>query len=140
MSVKIFDIIPVGDSAERAQNSEPSLAVNPNDPIQIIAGSFAVDPPFFLTTGSGFGASSTSHGFEPGRQTTSMAYNNLNNYGSAPGQGKTASVNVSAMAQTASRRLSSTGLDKLRGTRPGRPGSAPRGQRQHRLRGVRAMG
>jgi hypothetical protein len=53
MSVKIFDIIPVGDSAERAQNSEPSLAVNPNDPMQIIAGSFAVDTPFFLTTDGG---------------------------------------------------------------------------------------
>jgi hypothetical protein len=46
MSVNIFDIIPVGDSAESAQNSEPSLAVNPNDPTQIIAGSFAVTRPF----------------------------------------------------------------------------------------------
>ncbi len=161
MSVKIFDIIPVGDSAESAQNSEPSLAVNPNNPMQIIAGSFAVDTPFFLTTdggttwsvyailinddkslawktdGSGFLASTlkpttrvrnsydiptysgTVSGsgfgapidiFAPNRPDfldqpwvrtgpsnhVYVAYNNLNNYGTALGQGKTASVNFSA--------------------------------------------
>ena len=55
----IVDVIPVGDSAEAHQNSEPSFAVNPNDPTQIIAGAFAffsgggVITPFFLTVDGG---------------------------------------------------------------------------------------
>ncbi len=55
----IIDIIPVADSAETDQNSEPSLAVDPLDPTQIIAGAFSsfVGPdiitPFFLTTNGG---------------------------------------------------------------------------------------
>ena len=165
MSVKIVDVIPVGDSAETAQNSEPSLAVDPNDPTQIIAGAFAVDTAFFLTTdggttwsdyaslvsddkslawktdGSGFLASTlkptprvrnsediptysgtisaTGFGapintFAPRRPDSLdqpwvrtgpsnhvyVAYNNLNNFGTALGQGKTASVNVSTNGGT----------------------------------------
>jgi PEP-CTERM motif len=34
------DVIPLAQSAETDQNSEPSLAVNPRDPTQMIAGSF----------------------------------------------------------------------------------------------------
>src|SRR4029079_5869917 len=55
------DIIPVADSSETDQNSEPSLAVNPADPTQAIAGAFngdfldsgGVRTPFFLTTDGG---------------------------------------------------------------------------------------
>jgi len=43
---RIFDIIPFQDSGEALQNSEPSLAVDPLDPTQIIAGAF----PGVLTT------------------------------------------------------------------------------------------
>lgn len=38
--IKIVDLIPVGDSAETDPNAEPSLAVNPFNPNQIIAGAF----------------------------------------------------------------------------------------------------
>jgi len=37
VKLNIVDIIPNGDSAESDQNSEPSLAVNPLDPRQMIA-------------------------------------------------------------------------------------------------------
>lgn len=39
-AIRIVDIIPGSDSAETDQNSEPSLAVNPLDPQQIIAAAF----------------------------------------------------------------------------------------------------
>ena len=38
---RIFDTIPFFDSGERGQNSEPSLAVDPLDPTQILAGAFS---------------------------------------------------------------------------------------------------
>jgi hypothetical protein len=57
---QIVDIIPISDSAETGQNSEPSLAVDPLDPTQIIAGSFSstftgggVSSPYFKTTNGG---------------------------------------------------------------------------------------
>ena len=48
--IRLVDIIPKNDSAETAQNSEPSLAVDPLDPTQMIAGVFG-DPtnPYFKT-------------------------------------------------------------------------------------------
>ena len=58
-SLKITDIIPFGNSNEIAQNSEPSLAVNPLDPRQIIAGAFAQvaqggsGNPYFKSTDGG---------------------------------------------------------------------------------------
>src|SRR6266566_2005531 len=39
--LQIVDIIPNSDSAESAQNSEPSLAINPLNPAQMIAGAFS---------------------------------------------------------------------------------------------------
>ncbi len=53
MAASIVDIIPVNRSGETAQNSEPSLAVDPNDPTQIIAGTFGAQTPYFLTTDGG---------------------------------------------------------------------------------------
>src|SRR5581483_6337075 len=60
INLRQFDIIPFSDSAEHGQNSEPSLAVNPTDPAQIIAGSFSstftgggVSSPYFKTTNGG---------------------------------------------------------------------------------------
>ena len=55
------DIIPVGDSSEVKENSESSLAVDPLDPRQIIAGAFAYDfqsisdiqQPYFKSTDGG---------------------------------------------------------------------------------------
>src|SRR5262249_4949073 len=49
----IVDIIPNIASAESEQNSEPSLAVDPFDPRQIIAGSFGYATPYFKTVNSG---------------------------------------------------------------------------------------
>jgi len=49
----IVDIIPNIASAESEQNSEPSLAVDPFDPRQMIAGSFGSGTPYFKTVNSG---------------------------------------------------------------------------------------
>jgi hypothetical protein len=38
--LRLVDIIPQSDSGETAQNSEPSIAVNPVNPMQMIAGTF----------------------------------------------------------------------------------------------------
>jgi hypothetical protein len=52
--LQIVDIIPVSDSAESGQNSEPSLAVNPLNPAQIIAGAFSNNTtPFFISLDGG---------------------------------------------------------------------------------------
>jgi hypothetical protein len=53
--LKITDITPFGNSDETAQNSEPSLAVNPLDPRQIIAGAFGTKTgsPYFESTDGG---------------------------------------------------------------------------------------
>ncbi len=65
---RIVDVIPNGASAETGQNSEPSLAVDPLDPTQMISGTFSssfvgnqVTSPFWKstnggTTWSGFGS------------------------------------------------------------------------------------
>ena len=37
----LVDIVPNSDSSETEQNSEPSIAVNPLNPMQMIAGAFA---------------------------------------------------------------------------------------------------
>ena len=46
MPISVVDIIPFANSVESDQNAEPSIAVNPFDPTQIIAASFGgVAPP-----------------------------------------------------------------------------------------------
>jgi FG-GAP-like repeat len=51
--LRIFDIIPYGRSGEANQNSEPSLAIDPLDPAQIVAASFGGGTPYFKTTNGG---------------------------------------------------------------------------------------
>jgi hypothetical protein len=56
---RVVDIIPHDDSIEANQNSEPSIAVNPVNPMQMLAGSFGkltsgLNPnPFFRSTDGG---------------------------------------------------------------------------------------
>src|SRR5437016_9633345 len=51
---RVVDIIPQSDSAETDQNSEPSIAVNPVNPAQMLAGTFGDGvPPFFISTNGG---------------------------------------------------------------------------------------
>jgi PEP-CTERM motif len=47
------DVIPFADSAEAAQNSEPSLAVNPLVRSQMIAGAFGSGTPYWQTNNIG---------------------------------------------------------------------------------------
>jgi hypothetical protein len=54
--LRIVDLIPGSDSREVDQNSEPSIAVNPVDPLQMFAGAFifdGTDSPFFVSTDGG---------------------------------------------------------------------------------------
>jgi hypothetical protein len=51
--INVVDVIPNSDSAEAFQNSEPSLAVNPLDTSQMIAGSFGNGTPFFKSVNGG---------------------------------------------------------------------------------------
>ena len=172
------DVIPNGASAETQQNSEPSIAVNPNNQSQLISGAFTgifsaapvnLTTPYWIsanggTTWSSFGSlqtldkslawqagdanplTATLHGistaapfnndiqtfgstngtsfnqtkntFSPPAaldqpwirtgpssvgpaQNVYVAYNNLSNFGTAAGQGHTASVNVSTNDGTA---------------------------------------
>ena len=57
---RVVDVIPGSQSGESDQNSEPSIAVNPVNPMQMFAGSFAQtespDPeqhPFFVSNDGG---------------------------------------------------------------------------------------
>jgi hypothetical protein len=51
---RVVDIIPGSQSGESAQNSEPSIAVNPVNSTQMLAGSFGDGlPPFFISTDGG---------------------------------------------------------------------------------------
>jgi hypothetical protein len=52
-TLRIVDIISNSDSGESFQNSEPSLAVDPLDPTQMIAGTFGGGTPYFKTTNGG---------------------------------------------------------------------------------------
>src|SRR5215813_14668920 len=49
----LVDIVPNDDSAESDQNSEPSIAVNPLNPAQMVAGAFGAPAPFFVSTDRG---------------------------------------------------------------------------------------
>jgi hypothetical protein len=53
MTIRIIDVIPAADSRETDQNSEPSIAINPVDTNQIIAGSFSASMSFYLTPDGG---------------------------------------------------------------------------------------
>jgi hypothetical protein len=51
---RVVDIIPQSDSAETNQNSEPSIGVNPVNPMLMMAGTFGDGlPPFFISTDGG---------------------------------------------------------------------------------------
>ena len=59
-TIQVVDIIPNSQSAETGQNSEPSLAVNPLNPNQMISSAFsstfvgnAVSTPYWVTTNGG---------------------------------------------------------------------------------------
>jgi hypothetical protein len=71
MTLKIIDVIPAGDSAEAEQNSEPSIAVNPLDTSQIIAGSFGFSTFFYLTLDGG---TTWSHYDDLSTQDKSLAW------------------------------------------------------------------
>jgi Hint domain len=71
MTIRIIDVIPAGDSSETAQDSEPSIAVNPADPTQIIAGSFSTSTSFFLTLDGG---TTWSHYDDLSTQDKSLAW------------------------------------------------------------------
>jgi hypothetical protein len=52
--IPVIDIIPNSDSGESGQNSEPSLAVNPLNPNQMIAGAFSdTVTPYYQSTNGG---------------------------------------------------------------------------------------
>ena len=52
---RVVDLIPQSDSAESDQNSEPSIAVNPLNPMQMFAGLFGAGGgnPYFVSTDGG---------------------------------------------------------------------------------------
>src|SRR5215469_1744202 len=66
--INVIDVIPVGASAETGQNSEPSIAVDPLNPMNMVSGAFSstlagndLSSPFWMstnggTTWSGFGS------------------------------------------------------------------------------------
>jgi hypothetical protein len=59
-NLTIVDIIPLADRLEADQNSEPSIAVNPTNPMQMVAAAFGGGGPYFVspnggTTWSSFG-------------------------------------------------------------------------------------
>ena len=62
--ISVVDVIPNSDSSETFQNSEPSLGVDPLNPLQMIAGTFGAGTPYFKsldggTTWSDYGNLST---------------------------------------------------------------------------------
>jgi len=63
--INVIDVIPNSDGSEAFQNSEPSLGVNPLNPLQMIAGSFGNGTPYFKSVDGGtiwsdYGALSTN--------------------------------------------------------------------------------
>src|SRR5258708_4289969 len=50
--LRAVDLIPGSQSGESDQNSEPSIAVNPVNPMQMFAGTFGGNP-FFVSTDGG---------------------------------------------------------------------------------------
>jgi hypothetical protein len=55
----VVDVIPTAQSTEASPNPEPSLAVNPNNPQQVLIGAFNMDTlpliqPYYLTNGTGW--------------------------------------------------------------------------------------
>jgi hypothetical protein len=63
--LRIVDIIPANDSGETDQNAEPSVAVDPVDPMQMFAGTFGAlaglkPNPLFVSTEGGAGGSGSA--------------------------------------------------------------------------------
>jgi hypothetical protein len=56
--LRVVDIIPQSESDERDQNSEPSIGINPVNPMQMVAGSFGQGPPTATTVKEPFFKSS----------------------------------------------------------------------------------
>ena len=58
-SIKVVNIIPQSLSGETNQDSEPNIAVNPNNPLQIAASAFTPNPmgganaPIYISTDGG---------------------------------------------------------------------------------------
>ncbi|MEU3778430.1 hypothetical protein AB0F11_35570 [Streptomyces sp. NPDC032472] len=58
-TLKVVDITPAALSGDRSQDAEPDLAVNPEDPRQIVASAFTLDPmrgplaPVYVSTNGG---------------------------------------------------------------------------------------
>src|SRR5438309_1218974 len=51
---RVVDLIPQSESGEIAGNSEPSIGVNPVNPMQMYAGAFGADQaPFFVSNDGG---------------------------------------------------------------------------------------
>ena len=102
MTIRIVDVIPAADSAETGQNSEPSIAVNPLNTDQIIAGSFAATTmSFFLTLDGG---TSWSHYDDIDGEDKSLAWK-------PDGSGfYTVAMTLNADFQTYSGTTSSTGF------------------------------
>jgi hypothetical protein len=56
----VIDMMPFAQSAEAAEDSEPNLAVNPNNPVQIAGTAFTINPtggsaaPIYVSTNGGF--------------------------------------------------------------------------------------
>ena len=54
MPLFVVDVIPQADSGETAQNSEPSVGVNPVNPLQMVSGTFGSGTnPYFVSTDGG---------------------------------------------------------------------------------------
>jgi hypothetical protein len=69
MSIQVIDLIPFTDSAEAKQNSEPSLGINPANPLQMVDGIFSpAGASYFKSTDGGFTWS--DYGSEPSADKT----------------------------------------------------------------------
>jgi hypothetical protein len=66
---RLIDLIPNSDSAETFQNSEPSLAFNPLDPTQMVAGTFGSSGASYFKSTDG-GATWSDYGTEPSEDKT----------------------------------------------------------------------
>ena len=53
--LRLVDLIPMSDSGETAQNSEPSITVNPLNPAQMFAATFGAGAanPYFVSVDEG---------------------------------------------------------------------------------------
>lgn len=71
-SISIVDMIPAADSGESQQNSEPSIAVNPSNPLQMVAAAFGGGGALYFVSTDG-GATWSDFGAVPS-QDKSIAW------------------------------------------------------------------